>query len=71
MIRVRYQSRTSPNRVPCHGWDFKDENDLYTKSSRPNSPSLNWKQYVEWLIKKDPSCLRVWVNGEQVWQYHF
>ncbi len=69
MIKVRYQSRSSLHNVQAHGWDFKDNNDLFTKGPHFGSPGLNWKQYVEWLKEKDTSCLRIWVNDELIWSY--
>ncbi len=62
--QVRWHGRDEPMK-PLHGWDFKDEKDVIQARGKP---SLNWRQYVKWYAEEGPA-LRIWVNGELVWDY--
>lgn len=64
MITVRWQGKRGPDRVPAHGWDFDDENDLFCRGDE----CVNWKQYAIWCAEHGPA-LRVWINNEIVWDW--
>jgi hypothetical protein len=59
---VRWQPKSGEYMVPQCGIDFIGE--IPTVNGYPN-----FYDYIRWLAEECAACLRIWVNGEIIWDY--